>query len=122
MPLKLNEKWQIDADSLNWVLEKRRKRKNDDSYYWQPVGYYQNFSHACEAFFEKGLRASTDSWDEVLLAINKAVSDIRSLCAEVGMTRDKYIELENSQQDEANEAANNEDEDDNEDEDWGFLQ
>lgn len=117
MALTLNANWQIDADSLNWVLEKRRKRRNEDSFYWQPVGYYQSLGHACEAFFEKGLRASTDSWDDTILAINKAVSDIRSLCAEVNMTCGEYAKKEENKQAEPVEDKNND-----EGEDWGFLE
>ncbi|WP_405757837.1 hypothetical protein [Anaerovibrio slackiae] len=78
MALQINERWRLDADGISWVLQQGRVR--DGATTWVSKYYYPDIETACNGFLKKEIMASSDSWESVLEAVERAKMDIHRVC------------------------------------------
>lgn len=78
MALQINDKWRLGTDGISWVLQQGRIR--DGVTTWVSKYYYPDIESACNGFLRKEIMASSDSWESVLEAIERARLDIRRVC------------------------------------------
>lgn len=81
MALQINDKWRLGADGISWVLQQGRIR--DGVTMWTSKYYYPDIESACNGFLRKEIMASSDSWEPVLEAIERARLDIRRVCESI---------------------------------------
>ena len=83
MTIELTEKWRIDTDPMNFILQSKRVvqgGKNKGDIVWDTIGYYGNLDHALQAFLKHSMLRS-DVID--IAGLKSLIEDVRSIVADV---------------------------------------
>ena len=74
--MNLDKNYQLSCDDDNYILQRKRKRKKQDSKSaeWQTIGYWKDLGQALQAYSNGVKRASLPSTFDELLQLQHAHS------------------------------------------------
>ena len=77
--LQLNEKWRINADRYNWILEHRRVAKATGVEMWYAYSYHNSLPQAINKFCIGVLKNKVNKTNIDLEAFLKAIEDLKEV-------------------------------------------